>query len=658
MDIQSSGGGPAEDNVTGFLVRSLSTNWSKGSVLAVDAGSHLAAITRLLEKYYPRYTQDTQATREDYSNLPGLNGSKRHVVVEGDPESSPTHSSDDSETSQNSSAERTPIMTTVETGPFASLRFPHLTARANALQFVRDYVATYLITHPHLDHLSGFAMNTAAFHNTSRPKKLAALPSTVNAIKTHIFNDVIWPNLTDEDGGVGFVTFQRLTEGGNLAVGSGAGKGYIEVCDGLCVKGMKISHGHCARSSPNTILQRGSEVGLSEATMLKPGGNNSYDGTEARRRTPSIPSMTQLPSASGTPGTGHAAAGTTQTEPTSREYIVDSTAYFIRDDASGREVLMFGDVEPDALSLSPRTQAVWNEAAPKIVAGVLRAVVIECSYDDSQGDAVLFGHLAPRHLIRELVSLAEKVKARKTENRQRRSSRKRKRDSGDMGVKGEEGVASGSSPLATSTSNNTNTTSIPLQDEVSPSANASAMNAPIRRGRRPFRSSSLSKYQSVDDADLSDDSPRNPRNRTPEEPEMSPRARGSTGGRPSQRLHSTATNASDDPATTSSLNQLQLNRTSTDISVPDAQCQTPRASASSAVSGTPASAAAAAAPPLAGLTVIVMHVKDTLRDGMTVGERILRQLREHDARLARESPENVGLGCEFVVSEEGGSYVF
>ena len=499
-------------------------------------------------------------------------------------------------------------------------------------------------------------MNTAAFHNTSRPKKLAALPSTVNAIKTHIFNDVIWPNLTDEDGGVGFVTFQRLTEGGNLAVGSGAGKGYMEVCDGLCVKGMKISHGHCARGSPNVFLQRGSEVGLSEAAMLKPGAT-AYDGTEARHRTPSIPSMTQFSSGSGTPGAGHAATTATHAEPVKREYVVDSTAYFIRDDASGREVLMFGDVEPDALSLSPRTQAVWNEAAPKIVAGVLRAVVIECSYDDNQGDAVLFGHLSPRHLIKELISLAEKVKAKRAGDRQRRSSRKRKRDSADTGAKAEEGDASGNSPLAAFT----NTTSIPLQDDVSPTANASAVNAPIRRGRRPFRSSSLSKYQSVDDADLSEDEHHNPRNRTPEGTEISPRARGSTSGQQGQRIHSTATNPSDDPAMTPSLNQRQLNRTSTDISMTDAQFQTPRASTSSAIPGTPASIPASDAafgPPLTGLTVIVMHVKDTLRDGGTVGERILKQLGDHDSRLARESPDGMGLGCEFVISEEGLSYVF
>src|ERR1700712_3359528 len=109
-----------------------------------------------------------------------------------------------------------------------------------------SFVSTYLITHPHLDHLSGFAINTAAFHNTSRPKRLAALPFTVLAIKTHIFNDIIWPNLTDEDNGVGLVTFQRLTEGGNLALGEGTSRGFIEVCDGLAVKAFKVSHGKCA----------------------------------------------------------------------------------------------------------------------------------------------------------------------------------------------------------------------------------------------------------------------------------------------------------------------------------------------------------------------------------------------------------------------------
>lgn len=41
--------------------------------------------------------------------------------------------------------------------------------------------------------------------------------------------------------------------------------------------------------------------------------------------------------------------------------------------------------------------------------GTLRAIFIECSYNDSIDDASLYGHLCPRHLIAELSILASKV---------------------------------------------------------------------------------------------------------------------------------------------------------------------------------------------------------------------------------------------------------
>lgn len=48
--------------------------------------------------------------------------------------------------------------------------------------------------------------------------------------------NVIWPNLSDENNGAGLVTYMRLVEGGSLAIGDGEGRGYIEVCEGLSVK--------------------------------------------------------------------------------------------------------------------------------------------------------------------------------------------------------------------------------------------------------------------------------------------------------------------------------------------------------------------------------------------------------------------------------------
>ena len=56
----------------------------------------------------------------------------------------------------------------------------------------------------------------------------------------------------------------------------------------------------------------------------------------------------------------------------------DSTALFIVDQSSGREVLFFGDVEPDSVSTQPRNRAVWKAAAPLIASGALSTIFIEC----------------------------------------------------------------------------------------------------------------------------------------------------------------------------------------------------------------------------------------------------------------------------------------
>ncbi|EGP90290.1 uncharacterized protein MYCGRDRAFT_69002 [Zymoseptoria tritici IPO323] len=479
-----SGGGPSEDNVTGFLVRSVGSNWAKGSMLAVDAGSHLAPITRMLERHFP--------------------------AVNSPPK---------------------PRSTILGSGPFAGLKFPNESARANALHVLRTYISTYLITHPHLDHLSGFAINTAAFHATSRPKTLAALPSTVDAIKTHIFNDVIWPNLTDEDGGVGFVTFQRLKEGGDVMVGEGEGRGYIEVCDGLAVRAFKVSHGCCTKSPPSH-QHRGSMTAFADSQPSYNGSlQASHDLASSMVRTSSI---------------SHAV----QPSPPEGVCVVDSTAYFLRDEDTQREILIFGDVEPDSLSLSPRTYLVWQEAARKVAHDILGGIFIECSYDDSQADAILFGHLNPRHLIAELQNLASMVIEARNARQAEHNTKKRKR--------------SGQNSL----------------DDFVRNSNTSPGTA-----RKRSRSSANS--------------------------------HGSTSAPSLQHEQSVCSVSS----TTVPLNEDVANTV----------------------------------PPLNGIKIFIIHIKDTLKDGPHVSERILAELQEHEARLQEMGH---GLGCEFVISQSGESYWF
>ncbi|POR32448.1 Putative 3',5'-cyclic-nucleotide phosphodiesterase [Tolypocladium paradoxum] len=359
--VLGSGGGPQESNITAFLVRSVSQDWSKGSIVAVDAGVHLSAITRLIHDALP-------------------------------------------------SPPPTSLPYTLTTGPFAGLSLPHSSAAANAAHVTRNLVDTYLITHPHLDHISGFVVNTAGLPGT-RPKKLAGLPSTIQAFKSHIFNNVIWPNLSDENNGAGLLTYLRLVEGGSPALGDGEDKGYLEVCDGLLVKTWSVSHGHC--------IERHSHRGSASSASTRFGSHDASMQTPRRdlySHPPSLPTprgqslLSQATFGGASPqffGVGGGLGNSN--EQLERYCVYDSSAYFIQDHSHRSEVLIFGDVEPDSISLSPRNLGIWQEAALKIVGGTLAAIFIECSYDDSQSNDRLFGHLKPVFVMEELRALAGEV---------------------------------------------------------------------------------------------------------------------------------------------------------------------------------------------------------------------------------------------------------
>ena len=572
-----SGGGPAEDNVTGFLVRSIASDWARGSLLAVDAGCHLAPIIKILERDFPSVSTDPSQSQGNGNGAqtPGLSRPLARASLS--PSLSPV--GDDPPK---------PAPTILNDGPFAGLKFPDLSARANALHVIRNYVDTYLITHPHLDHLSGFAVNTAAFHATSRPKTLAALPSTVEAVKQHIFNDIIWPNLTDEDGGVGFVTFRRLKEGGDVMVGEGEGRGYIDVSDGLGVKAFKVSHGHCTKSPPSH-RHRGSIAGIADHQPPYNGSIAGDPNPPSMVRTVSMSQHNQF-SAPGTPGaTPRQSFYSNQPSPrmTAADHqqpscVVDSTAFFVRDAESNHEVLLFGDVEPDSLSLSPRTHLVWQEAARKIAHGSLRGIFIECSYDDSQADSTLFGHLNPKHLIAELQTLAAMVIDAKQARLVEKGVKKRKR-SGPNGldIVARHAVGEGDRKRSRSLASRT----------------------AAKDGRR----------SSVPDHSM---------------PDLHTQLSGSPSG--------------------DSLDQIQQEHVGHHYHEPTSPKSMRNPPHSTGVDGV-------VELPLSGIKVIVIHIKDTLKDGPHVSENILVQLNDYGRRLQEDGQ---GLGCEFVISQSGESYWF
>ncbi|KAF3319521.1 3',5'-cyclic-nucleotide phosphodiesterase pde1 [Orbilia oligospora] len=357
------GGGPSEEGVTGFLVRSTATDWSPGSILAVDAGSHLASIIRILENtsspQHPTTPTTPNSTRRRVSSI-----QHRDLTVNTNASNPPSH--------------------------FQGCDLPFKTPRANAAHIFRELVGGYCITHPHLDHISGLVINTAGMLPHNAKKTIAALPPTIEALKLHVFNDIIWPNLSDENGGVGFLTYQRLVD---ASVVDGKIE-YRKIVDGLSVQAWPVSHGHCMHKHTH----RGSDAAM---VATEDGGPQKCVFKPSTLR-----------------------SATWQ-----KKCVYDSSCFFIRDDYTSKEIMIFGDVEPDSVSISePRRNVyIWNYAAEKVHSGVLEAIFIESSYDIHQKDEFLYGHLTPRHIVEELQVLASKVLLQKEREARRYSMPKRRR---------------------------------------------------------------------------------------------------------------------------------------------------------------------------------------------------------------------------------------
>ena len=78
-----------------------------------------------------------------------------------------------------------------------------------------------LLTHSHLDHIAALPlMIDSIASKLTRPVRIYALAGTISALKTHVFNNVIWPDFsripTPEKP---FITFQEIHVGQVLEIG-------------------------------------------------------------------------------------------------------------------------------------------------------------------------------------------------------------------------------------------------------------------------------------------------------------------------------------------------------------------------------------------------------------------------------------------------------
>ncbi|MBO9617297.1 MAG: 3',5'-cyclic-nucleotide phosphodiesterase [Dyadobacter sp.] len=86
----------------------------------------------------------------------------------------------------------------------------------NAETVLKKYIKGYLISHPHLDHISGMIINSV----DDTVKQVYAMEHCINVMKAHYFNWQSWPNLANDGNAPALnkYRYQQLKEGIEMAV--------------------------------------------------------------------------------------------------------------------------------------------------------------------------------------------------------------------------------------------------------------------------------------------------------------------------------------------------------------------------------------------------------------------------------------------------------
>ncbi|VVT50133.1 uncharacterized protein SAPINGB_P002617 [Magnusiomyces paraingens] len=187
--ILGSHGGPIDSKTSCYLVHSTSASWSKNSLLAIDAGALASGILDIL-------------TNQLLINQPFLDPNLRALYTNLFASRLPLTPQIYARNGLAPEERQTPIFPP-ETMPFSK-------PIENTWYIINTLISTICVTHPHLDHIAGLVINSGNFSFES-PKTVAGLPSTIDALASHIFNGIIWPNLTTEGvDPVGLFSMKRL----------------------------------------------------------------------------------------------------------------------------------------------------------------------------------------------------------------------------------------------------------------------------------------------------------------------------------------------------------------------------------------------------------------------------------------------------------------
>lgn len=373
-------------HTSSYLVKSAQTSWKKNCLLAVDAGSLASGILDILENQILLPNVEAKKPQSHFRTLYSNLFSTRtgHTQVHNKHRST-SNDNNDNNLQQQQNEQHQQKNNYIPQPIFPPEALPHEKPLENTWHIVNNFVASVCVTHPHLDHISGLVINSGNF-NVFKPMVVAGLSFTIDSLLSYIFNGVIWPNLTNEGTDpVGLITLTRLKRAkSHLHNDKLPALRYTQpgLATNLTVLPFAVSHGTACQVQGRRRSSVASSISSAPSSFSSP-----------------------IPSTSSTLPTG--TNNNTHPHPSSHHpptYL--STSYFITDTLTNKTLLIWGDVEPDAVSNNPRNSSVWAHAAHLYNASMLSAIFIECSFPSPHEDALLFGHFSPSHLIHELKYLA------------------------------------------------------------------------------------------------------------------------------------------------------------------------------------------------------------------------------------------------------------
>ncbi|GMF98225.1 unnamed protein product [[Candida] boidinii] len=216
-----------------------------------------------------------------------------------------------------------------------------------------NLISSYLITHVHLDHVSGLVINSPVFQQNSN-KLIYGSEFTINSLKENLFNDKVWPSLYSNSKG-SLVHFKIIEKDEDVS--------------------MDVLENTTKEITDENNNNKYHKINNNEEKWIE---LNRYFKVKYFEINHGL---------------------------INNETVYNSTAYLIKSIETSKLLLMFGDVESDFVSKVPKNYLIWKYISKYILNKSLSHIIIECSSVNLPPGVPLYGHMTPKNLFYELNSL-------------------------------------------------------------------------------------------------------------------------------------------------------------------------------------------------------------------------------------------------------------